>query len=42
MSREARVFFDRALIADPYNVDALVLSGVTDAIAGASSFVTDP
>jgi TolB-like protein len=39
---EARVFFDRALIADPYNVDALVLSGVTDAIAGASSFVTDP
>ena len=39
---EARVFFDRALIADPYNVDALVLSGVTDTIAGASSFVTDP
>ena len=39
---QARVFFDRALIADPDNVDALVLSAVADAIAGASSFVTDP
>ncbi len=38
----ARVFFDRALIADPDNVDAIVLSAVADAIAGASSFVTDP
>ena len=39
---QARVFFDRALIADPDNVDAIVLSAVADAIAGASSFVTDP
>jgi TolB-like protein/class 3 adenylate cyclase len=38
----ARVFFDRALIADPGNVDAIVLSAVADAIGGASSFVTDP
>jgi TolB-like protein/class 3 adenylate cyclase len=38
----ARVFFDRALIADPDNVDAIVLSAVADAIGGASSFVTDP
>jgi TolB-like protein/class 3 adenylate cyclase len=39
---QARVFFDRALIADPDNVDAIVLSAVADAIGGASSFVTDP
>ena len=38
----ARVFFDRALIADPDNVDAIVLSAVADAIGGASSFVNDP
>ena len=39
---QARVFFDRALIADPDNVDAIVLSAVADAIGGASSFVNDP
>jgi TolB-like protein/class 3 adenylate cyclase len=39
---QARVFFDRALIADPDNVDAIVLSAVADAIGGVSSFVTDP
>ena len=39
---QARVFFDRALVADPDNVDAIVLSAVADAIAGADSFVTDP
>jgi TolB-like protein/class 3 adenylate cyclase len=39
---QARVFFVRALIADPDNVDAIVLSAAAEAIAGASSFVTDP
>ncbi len=42
MSRKRACFSIRALIADPDNVDALVLSAVADAIAGASSFVTDP
>jgi hypothetical protein len=42
MSRERVCFFDRALIADPDNVDAIVLSAVADAIGGASSFVNDP
>ena len=36
---QARSFFDRALTADPDNVDALVGSAVADAVAGASSFV---
>ncbi len=39
---QARSFFDRALTADPDNVDALIGSARADAIAGASSFVTDP
>ena len=39
---QARSFFDRALIADPDNVDALVGSGAVDAFEGANSFVTDP
>jgi TolB-like protein/class 3 adenylate cyclase len=39
---QARSFFDRALAADPDNVDALIGSAAADAIAGASSFVTDP
>ena len=38
----ARSLFDRALAADPENVDALVGSAGVDAIEGASSFVTDP
>src|SRR6185437_4028694 len=38
----ARSFFDRALAADPENVEALVGSARADAIEGASSFVTDP
>jgi TolB-like protein/class 3 adenylate cyclase len=39
---QARRFFDRALAADPGNVDALVGSALVDVIEGASSFVTDP
>jgi TolB-like protein/Tfp pilus assembly protein PilF len=39
---QARSFFDRALIADPDNVDAVILSARADAIEGANSFVTDP
>ncbi len=39
---QARSFFDRALSADPGNVDALVWSARTDVAAGAQSFVTDP
>ncbi len=35
---QARSFFDRVLIADPDNVDALVGSAVADAVAGASAF----
>jgi TolB-like protein/class 3 adenylate cyclase len=39
---QARSFFDRALTADPGNVDALVGSAGVDAFEGANSFVTDP
>ena len=39
---QARGFFDRALAADPDNVDALIGSARADAVAGANSFVTDP
>ena len=39
---QARGFFDRALAADPDNVDALVGSALADAVEGANSFVTDP
>ena len=38
---QARKFFDRALAADPDNVDALVGSARADVVAGALSFVTD-
>ena len=38
----ARSFFDRALAADPGNVDALIGSGLVDLIEGALSFVVDP
>ena len=38
---QARSFFDRALAADPDNVDALVGSAIADAIQGSFSFVTD-
>jgi TolB-like protein len=38
---QAHSFFDRALAADPDNVDALVGSGIADAVEGANSFVTD-
>jgi TolB-like protein/class 3 adenylate cyclase/Tfp pilus assembly protein PilF len=38
---QARRFFDRALAADPDNVDALIQSARTDARAGAFLFVTD-
>ena len=38
---EARSFFDRALAADPGNVDALVGSARTDMVAGANLFVAD-
>jgi TolB-like protein/class 3 adenylate cyclase len=39
---QARRFFDRALAADPGNVDALVWSGRADAIEGAFFYVADP
>ena len=39
---QARSFFDRALAADPDNVDALVGSAHADARAGAFLFVSDP
>ena len=39
---QARSFFDRALTADPDNVDALIGSARADAVAGALLFVTDP
>ena len=38
----ARSFFDRALSADPDNVDALVGAARTDSLAGSYSFVADP
>jgi TolB-like protein/class 3 adenylate cyclase len=38
---QARGFFDRALTADPGNVDALVGSARTDVVAGANLFVAD-
>ena len=39
---QARRFFDRALAADPGNVDALVWSGRADATEGAFFYVADP
>ena len=39
---QARSFFDRALAADPDNVDALIGSARADLVEGANSFVTDP
>ena len=39
---QARSFFDRALAADPDNVDALIGSARADVVAGAILFVTDP
>jgi TolB-like protein/class 3 adenylate cyclase len=39
---QAGSFFDRALAADPENVDALVGSARVDELDGALSFVTDP
>jgi tetratricopeptide (TPR) repeat protein len=39
---QARGFFDRALTADPDNVDALIGSAVADAVEGASAFVANP
>jgi TolB-like protein len=38
---QARSFFDRAIAADPSNVDALVGSARTDVVAGANLFVAD-
>src|SRR5271165_4863846 len=39
---KAHGFFDRALAADPGNVDAVVQSALADAVAGANAFATDP
>jgi TolB-like protein/class 3 adenylate cyclase len=39
---EARVFFDRALSADPGNIDALIGSATADAVEGGLAFVADP
>jgi tetratricopeptide (TPR) repeat protein len=38
----ARSLFDRAITADPSNVDALIGSAVADVRDGANSFATDP
>jgi TolB-like protein/class 3 adenylate cyclase/Tfp pilus assembly protein PilF len=38
----ARSFFDRALTADPDNVDALIGAADADVVAGASAFVATP
>ena len=39
---QARSFFDRALSADPDNVDALIGSASADVVEGALSYVPDP
>ena len=39
---QARSFFDRALVTDPDNVDALIGSARSDVREGANFFVTDP
>ena len=39
---QARGFFDRALTADPGNIDALIGSATADAAEGVNSIVTDP
>jgi hypothetical protein len=39
---QAQSFFDRALTADPGNIDGLVWSARTDVTTGAQSFVADP
>jgi TolB-like protein/class 3 adenylate cyclase len=39
---QAREFFDRALAADPDNIDALIGSAVADLLAGFYMFATDP
>ena len=39
---QARGFFDRALAADPDNVDALIGSARADLVAGAILFIADP
>ena len=39
---QARSFFDRALAADPDNVDTLVQSARVDVVQGSFSFVADP
>ena len=39
---QARSFFDRALTADPDNVEALIGSARADVVEGANFFVTDP
>jgi TolB-like protein len=39
---QAQSFFDRALTADPGNVDALIGSARADEVEGANFFVTDP
>jgi TolB-like protein/class 3 adenylate cyclase len=38
----ARSFFDRALVADPDHVDALIGTARADVVEGVSNFVTDP
>jgi tetratricopeptide (TPR) repeat protein len=39
---QARICFDRALVADPDNVEALIGSARADAVEGINLFVTDP
>ena len=42
ITARSRSFFERALAADPNNIEALVGSARADAIAGANLFATDP
>ena len=39
---QARSFFDRALMADPSNIEALIGLAYADTVDGANSFVSDP
>src|SRR5271156_120516 len=39
---QARIFFDRTLLADPNNIDALIGSARVNVTEGALSFVPDP
>jgi class 3 adenylate cyclase/TolB-like protein len=39
---QARIFYDRAVVSDPKNVEAVVGLAYLDTVGGVNSFVTDP